>query len=177
ERRPATTTKPMTNHGTARLTSAIREGVGPVPAAVPSSLEVAARATYHVAASKTGRIARFRVSLTTVATSPAPGENAWPVATTCAVSFTARPAHVPKTGSDIWKSRPRTGSSSTPIKPKSVIVETAYAVSRCFAPTIGDNARIAELPQIAIPTVIRAESGGTRAGRRASHVPRTGAHL
>ncbi len=40
---------------------------------------------------------------------------------------------------------------------------------------IGESARIAELPQIAIPTVISADSGGTRPSRRASHVPSTSA--
>ena len=71
--------------------------------------------------------------------------------------------------------RPSTGSSSTPIRPKIVMVDTAYAVSRCFAPMIGDRARIAELPQIAMPTVMSADSGGTSPSRRASQVPSTSA--
>jgi hypothetical protein len=36
---------------------------------------------------------------------------------------------------------------------------------------IGESARIAELPQIAIPTVIRADKGGRSPRRRASHAP------
>ena len=77
-----------------------------------------ARTVSHVAPSSTGRIARLRVSLTTVATSPAAGEKAYPVATTCAVSLTASPAHVPKTASDSPSAAPRIGSNKTPDQPE-----------------------------------------------------------
>lgn len=70
-------------------------------------------------------MARLRVSLTTVATSPAAGENAYPVATTCAVSLTASPAHVPKVASVSPSPAPRIGNTRTPMRPKIVIVETA----------------------------------------------------
>jgi hypothetical protein len=44
-------------------------------------------------------ISVLRVSFTTVATEPAAGAYANPVATTCDVSLTAVPAHVPKAAS------------------------------------------------------------------------------
>ena len=59
------------------------------------------------------------------------------------------------------------------MSPKSVIVDTAYAVSRSGARTMGASARIAEFPQIAIPTAMRLDNGCPTPIRRASHVVTT----
>jgi hypothetical protein len=50
-----------------------------------------------------------RVSYTAVATDPASGLNAKPEATTCDLSFTAVPAHVPNAASFIPIARPSSG--------------------------------------------------------------------
>ena len=158
ERSAAKTTNPTTNQGTAR-----HDRIGePATARRGAASGVARRADLSsVAPSSTGAIARLRVSLTTVATSPAGTEYANPVATTCAVSLTDSPAHVPNDAVGQPQRPPEDRQEQHADQAEQG--DRRHGVGRLpvlGARTIGARARMAELPQMAMPAAMSADSGG-----------------
>ena len=102
-----------------------------------------------------GIIESVRVSFTIVAKSPAASLNAYPVATTLEVSFTAVPAQRPNAASESPRKLPSIGNTTTIIVSNRKVADIPYAISISVASITGAIAAIAEPPQIPVPALIR----------------------
>src|SRR5699024_6762104 len=78
---------------------------------------------------------------------------------TCAVSWMAVPRNIPAlTGSSTNNKLAKNGYNTMPVRPKIVILATAYEISFSFASITGDVAMIAVTPQIPVPQAIKVPS-------------------